>query len=351
MPNITTDTSPNLLLPYLMPSQAQKHVTHNEALQKLDLLVQLRVQVFDATVPPASPQEGEVYATGAAATGDWVGQNDMLAAYCNGSWQFLAPQNGWRATLVATGAQHVRTAGAWVAVPQGFDNLPGVGIGAVSDSINRLNVVSPATLLNHAGAGHQLKINKAATAETGSLLFQNDFSGRAEMGLAGEDDFSIKVSADGSTWTTALKINAADGAVTMKKRAFTAGRIAAQTGIPDKVHTALLFNTAPLNPGGMIDLATGRLTPPEGAISAIAGTYVTGLAPGGICSLGIWKNGALLAQKIYYAQASGDIGMDVALHDLCTGTDYYQIILYVSTSTTATANNNLANTYWRGFHH
>ena len=54
------DTSPNLVLPYLMPSQAQKHVTHNEALQLLDAVVQLTVEAFGATTPPASPAAGQV---------------------------------------------------------------------------------------------------------------------------------------------------------------------------------------------------------------------------------------------------------------------------------------------------
>ncbi len=55
-----------------------------------------------------------------------------------------------------------------------------------------------ATLLNHDGAGHQLKINKAAAGDTASLLYQDAFSGRAELGLAGDDDFHFKVSPDGS---------------------------------------------------------------------------------------------------------------------------------------------------------
>ena len=346
-----TNISPNLSLPYLMPAQAQKHVTHNEALQRLDILVQLRVQAFGATQPPTDPEEGTVFATGAGAAGDWSGQEDMLAAYSNGGWEYFTPRDGWRATLVATGAQYVRTAGTWAAVAPDMDNLEGVGIGAAADATNRLSVTAEATLLSHEGAGHQLKINKATAADTGSLLFQTGFFGRAEMGLAGDDNFTVKVSADGSAWTTAMRVDAANGAVTTQKMAFTAGRNLNQTGIANKLHTPLLFDVAPRNPAGMIDLQTGRLTPPEGAVSAIAGTYVTGLTPGGICSLGIWKNGVLFVQKVYYAQVSGDIGMDVALHDLCSGSDYYQVMLYVSTGATATANNNQANTYWRGFHH
>ncbi|KKM25255.1 hypothetical protein LCGC14_1596850, partial [marine sediment metagenome] len=50
-----SDVSANLTLPFLQPSQAQKHVTHNEALQRLDLLVQLSVLDRDLTAPPGSP--------------------------------------------------------------------------------------------------------------------------------------------------------------------------------------------------------------------------------------------------------------------------------------------------------
>ena len=38
------DQTPNLKLPYIMPSQAQKHVTHNEALRFLDAVVHLSVK-------------------------------------------------------------------------------------------------------------------------------------------------------------------------------------------------------------------------------------------------------------------------------------------------------------------
>jgi hypothetical protein len=72
-------------------------------------------------------------------------------------------------------------------------------------------VKAEATLLSHDGAGHQLKINKKTGPDTASLLYQSNWSGRAEMGLAGSDDWSIKVSPDGSGWTEALRITAATG--------------------------------------------------------------------------------------------------------------------------------------------
>lgn len=88
-----------------------------------------------------------------------------------------------------------------------------VGVNATADTTNRLSVASPASLFSHEGAGHQLKINKDAAADTASVLFQTDFSGRAEFGLAGDDDFHVKVSPDGSTWHEAIVINRSSGAV------------------------------------------------------------------------------------------------------------------------------------------
>ncbi|WP_254695221.1 DUF2793 domain-containing protein [Leisingera sp. NJS201] len=86
-----TQTSPILALPYLMPAQAQKHVTHNEALQMLDALVQLRVEGFDAAAPPAGPAVGETHALAAAPTGAWAGHGAEIAVWQGEGWLFLAP--------------------------------------------------------------------------------------------------------------------------------------------------------------------------------------------------------------------------------------------------------------------
>lgn len=56
--------SPRLGLPYLVSGQAQKEVTHNDALNGLDFLVQLNVLDRDLNTPPASPTEGDTYIIG-----------------------------------------------------------------------------------------------------------------------------------------------------------------------------------------------------------------------------------------------------------------------------------------------
>ncbi len=199
-----SQSSPILSLPYIQPAQAQKHVTHNEALRVLDAITQLTVISADLMTPPQTPTAGDRYIVAGPAADDWAGQEGTIAVWVDSTWQFFTPQTGWRADVTGTAETLRFDGGVWQLLQPDFQNVPLVGVNAAADPGNRLTVSSDATLLNNAGAGHQLKLNKAGATETASLLFQTGFSGRAEMGTAGNDDFSIKVSADGLTYATAL---------------------------------------------------------------------------------------------------------------------------------------------------
>ncbi len=205
-----SDTTARLSLPLIAPSQAQKHVTHNEALRILDGITQLVLAGVEIDTPPENPEAGEVYAIGATPTGAWAGQAGKLAQW-SGGWAFITPQEGWRAWDGAAARDLTFRGGVWHASAPDLQNIAGVGINASFDATNALSVAAEATLLSHAGAGHQLKINKAEAGDTASLLYQSGFSGRAEMGLAGTDDFAIKVSPDGASWTEALRVDATTG--------------------------------------------------------------------------------------------------------------------------------------------
>ena len=82
-------------LPYILPSQSQKHVTHNEALRALDAIVQLSVINKTHSTAPSSPQEGNRYIVGPSASGEWSGHETHIAAYQDGTWMFYIPQIGW----------------------------------------------------------------------------------------------------------------------------------------------------------------------------------------------------------------------------------------------------------------
>src|SRR5690606_36399797 len=115
----------------------------------------------------------------------------------------------WRAWFGAVEKMKVFAGAAWQDVPLPDDGaFLRLGIGAAPDDTNRLALSAPATLFNHAGGGHQVKVNKAAASDTASLLFQSDWSGHAELRPAGNIAFSLKVH-DGGHWKTGLSIAAA----------------------------------------------------------------------------------------------------------------------------------------------
>ena len=89
------DFSDNLELPYIMPSQAQKHVTHNEAIGMLDALVQLAVVTRQLAAPPSSPGNGECYIVAAGASGAWSGHDNAIAHRLDGAWSFYPPRAGF----------------------------------------------------------------------------------------------------------------------------------------------------------------------------------------------------------------------------------------------------------------
>lgn len=159
------DETSNLLLPYILAAQAQKHVTHNEALRKLDALVQISVVDRDLAAPPATPAEGARYIIAASPTGAWTGHADKLAAWQDGAWAIYSPRKGWLAWVEDEGAPVAWNGTAWVAVggSSSVNPVPLVGVNATADTTNRLAVASPASLFNHGGAGHQMKINKSAS--------------------------------------------------------------------------------------------------------------------------------------------------------------------------------------------
>ncbi len=86
--------TPNLALAYLATGQAQKEVTHNDALNDIDALAQLSVLDRTLNAPPVSPATGETYIIGSSPTGAWVGAAGKVAAYFAG-WKIKTPLAGW----------------------------------------------------------------------------------------------------------------------------------------------------------------------------------------------------------------------------------------------------------------
>lgn len=118
--------TPRLGLPLMQPAQAQKHVTLNEALLRLDGLVSLTLVSASQTTPPTTVTEGSVWAVPPGAVNGWAGQAGRLAIGSNGGWVFVMPQRGWRAHDLETGAPMIHDGAAWIA---GALTMAGSGAG------------------------------------------------------------------------------------------------------------------------------------------------------------------------------------------------------------------------------
>lgn len=221
----------HLGLPLLAAAQAQKHVIHNEALTALDALVHLSVLDSRAEPPPA-PAEGDRHLVGAGAGGDFAGRDGLIACRLDGAWRFHAPAAGWLCWIQSEGRLLVHDGAQWGDAPARRGDL--FGVRATPDDTNRLAVASPAALFTHAGADMRLVVNKAEAAATAALLFQSDWSGRAEIGLSGDDDFRLKVSGDGALWREAMVVSRSSGAVS-----FPSG------GVRRQVRADLVYYVAP----------------------------------------------------------------------------------------------------------
>jgi hypothetical protein len=205
-------------LPELESAQGQKYLTVNQAMQRLDALVNLTVFNRTQTAPPVSPAAGYRYIVAATATGAFAGQETKVALYLGSNWIFFSPSEGWRAYDQGAN-QHVTFNGtAWVVDGVSSGSLSDgsvtlLGVNATPDTTNRLSVSSPGILFNRETDDINVTLNKAAAGDDAGFLLQTGFSTRARFGLLANDDFTLTVSADGAAFNTALSIDKDTGNV------------------------------------------------------------------------------------------------------------------------------------------
>jgi len=201
----------NLNIPLVVQSQAQKEVTINQAISMLEALQNRGVADKDLSVPPTSPVEGAAYIVAASPTGAWSGKAKNIAYY-NSGWKFIAPNEGLIVWVNDEDRLYCFDGTNW-GVYGDTSSFSLLGVNATADSTNKLSVASDAVLFSHNGTDIKTKLNKNASSNTASFLFQDAFSGRAEFGLIGDDDFTLKTSTDGSAWNNSFKASKTDGCV------------------------------------------------------------------------------------------------------------------------------------------
>ncbi|HKZ96211.1 MAG TPA: DUF2793 domain-containing protein [Hyphomicrobiaceae bacterium] len=325
------DQSPNLGLPYIAAAQAQKHVTHNEAIRALDVLVHLMVLDRSLTAPPATPAEGDRYIVASGATGAWAGHDLEVAAWQDGAWAFHEPVEGWRTWVADEDVLVVWDGGTWAEFsgfnPDTVDHLYINGSSPGSDTklaARSNNVLLEAVAGAQSGSGDvRVQLSKEGASNTASVFFSSNFSGRAEFGLVGSDAFQLKVSADGSAWVPALAVDPATGAVGVPTE--LEGRAAFRLS-GDLSPAQITANQNDYNPSALAGAAVLRL-------SSDASRNITGLAGGADGRILVVVNTG--ASNIVLVDASSSsaaanrfaIGADITL-----GGNQGALLLYDSTS-------------------
>lgn len=109
-----TDATDRLALSLIAPGQAQKEMTHNEALARLDIMVQPVVQAVAPSTVPASPTLGQCWVVGVGATGAWAGRDGALAAWTGGGWRFVTAFEGMTAWSIADAMIAIRRGSNWL---------------------------------------------------------------------------------------------------------------------------------------------------------------------------------------------------------------------------------------------
>jgi hypothetical protein len=241
--------STHLKLPFILPGQAQKHITHNEAIVALDTLIQLAVLDRDLNGPPGAPDVNMRYIVGPAPTAEWSGKANQVAAWDGAAWVFHTPEPGWLAFILDENGLLVWSGSAWQPT-LGLDaQAPMLGLNATPDATNRLAVASDAVLFTHASDDVQVKLNKHSSGDTASFIFQTGFSGRAELGTSGDDRLHLKVSADGTSWTEALVVDPATGNVGVR---VPSPAVALHAGGPVGLAPYLKAALPPASPAGQL---------------------------------------------------------------------------------------------------
>jgi hypothetical protein len=179
----------NLGLPLVDAAQAQKHVTVNEALVRIDAMAQLVLTSISVATPPAVVTDGTCYGVPAGAVNAWAGHTGEIAVGTNGGWDFIVPKAGWTALILDAGTRAVHSGTGWL--PGQITLSPkgsGLGISVVefthtlspgAQSLTNLTIPANAMVFGVTG--------RVLTAITGSLtswqLGNPGASGRYGSGL------------------------------------------------------------------------------------------------------------------------------------------------------------------------
>ena len=228
------ETSRRHKLPYIQAAQAQKHVTHNAALEQLDITHNLCLMGLNLSSAPTNPELGDCYDIGDTSNGFFETHANHIAAFLDTGWQFYPKVKGMIALNASSDSDDqgliiyngidwqpiTSTNSTEQVAPQ---QSPQFGVNTSADEINKFSVKSEAVLLaaddqdKNSTGDIRLSLNKMASINTASIIYQSNYTAHAETGLTGKDNYIIRVSNSGDNFKTAFEIDKTTGYVGLGK--------------------------------------------------------------------------------------------------------------------------------------
>jgi hypothetical protein len=320
------DTTPNLSLAYIAAAQAQKHVTHNEALRALDAIVQLMVLDKDLAAPPVSPADGARYIVAPSPTGAWSGQAGKIAAWQDGAWAFYTPREGWLAWVGDEDALYIWSGAAWTAFAAGslgeIAEDPTPQLGGDLDANGHGIAFADATGLTDDAGNEQLVFHKSASA-VNHLGVTNAATGAGPQ-----------LSAEGTDPNIDLRLTPkGTGAVR------TAGQmlVSSATYPPLSAERTTGSTNTALSPQRLLATTSGNMTDGFGVILGFSIRDNSGIVNEGIATVRAIRSGADNSGRLQFTTLNA--GADVVGHELGPAGNNY----FPSIGTTASAANAFLN--------
>lgn len=179
-------------------AQAQKEITVNTALKRIDALLNTGVIDKDLATPPVSPQEGDVYIIAASPSGAWAGHSGKLT-YFEQIWRFVTPREGLTLWVQDEDLLYTFDGSAWVVTVSSGGGGSGNSFTTIAVS-GQSNVVADSvsdTLTLAAGSGITLTTN--ASTDTVTITASGGGGGSGDVtGAVSSADNAIVVF-DGTT--------------------------------------------------------------------------------------------------------------------------------------------------------
>lgn len=274
---LMVDISNSLSLPFIQPSQAQKHVTHNEALQILDVLTQLTVISDETATPPPAPAEAASYIVATGSTGDWAGHEAEIAVFETGGWQFFIPRAGWRAFVLNRETLVVYDGAEWIDLENDeLQDVTQLGLGMTAPLATpfaaKLNAALWTALTqSEGGTGDVITtMNKEAASDDAGFTLQTNFETRAVLGLFGNDNLRLAVSPDGGTFFDGFEVERTSGVVSLPNLPRCKVHINFDNFCAADAWTRIALNTSEYNDQAVFDAGSNQFTAP------VSGTYAFG---------------------------------------------------------------------------